>query len=215
MKATFPHIGMAGRVLFGLGLIGLLTAAIASYLGQCWNGVFYEVTRLKTNQVIEEKISSHFEQGRYSLWEYIATGDEESYRRAQQAFSLAEDRVRELQSRTFSLDRRVRLDHLATTLSEYEGLVVRFEEVKDHAGAADLKSLTERATALGNQMESQGEALSAAYQRAATEKVDAGSGLTDGLVRQAAWLGFGAIFVGALLSVRLRRRAFHSVAAAE
>ena len=219
MRVTYTHAGLVGRSLFGFGILALLFSGLVSYLGQSWNAVFFEAMRLQSNQGLEQTIGRNFEQGRFSLWEYAATGDEESYRRAQRAFSLAEDRVKELQSRTFSPDRRARLDQLASILSSYEGLAGRFQEVNGRNAnfdTSEVRPLIDSAVSLGNQLESQGDALSSAYERAAAEQMDYASDLTSSVARLSAWLGFVAIAAGVLLSFRWRRRpALRLAAAAE
>jgi hypothetical protein len=217
---THTHAGLIGRILFGFGILALLCSGLVTYLGQSWNAVFFEAMRLQTNQGLEQTIGRTFEQGRFSLWKYAATGDEESYRLAQRAFSLAEDRVKELQSRTFSSDRRTRLDQLASTLSAYEGLASRFQEVSGRNANfenPEVRPLIDSTVSLGNQLESQGDALSAAYGRAAAEQMDYASDLTSSVARLSAWLGFVAIAAGALLLFRWRRRrpALRLAAAAE
>lgn len=218
MRVTFSNAGWAGRSLIGFGVLALLGSGLIAYLAQNWNAVFFEAMRLETNQALEQTIGRTFEQGRFSLWEYAATGNEESYRRAQEAFSLAEDRVKELQSRTFSLERRVRLDQLAASLSSYEGLGARFQEIKgrnSNFDTSEVRPLIDNAASLGNQLESQGEALSSAYGRAAAEQMNAASDLTASLSRLSAWLGFISVFLGALLSVRWRRPSLPILQAAE
>jgi CHASE3 domain sensor protein len=218
VRLTFTPAGLVGRILFGFGALALLGSGLFSYLGQSWNAVFFEAMRLQTNQVLEQTISRDFEQGRFSLWQYVATGDEESYRRAQRAFSLAEDRVKDLQSRTFSPDRRERLDQLAASLSSYEGLAAHFQEIKGsnaNVGSSEFRPLVDSAISLGNQLENQGDALSSAYERAASDQMDYASDLTSGTVRLMAWIGFIAIVVGAALSLRWRRPRLPMTAAAE
>ena len=211
MKIAFSQVRIAVRLLLGFGALMLLVAGIAGfsvYSGRQSLADITEVVRLKGNEVLDQRIEKRLQEGRSAIWKYAATGDEAAYTQAQQAFSLAGDRAHELEGRTVAPERKVLLAQLEASMQVYGASAERFKTFKGRNTTLDTpeaKQFIAELTTLVAKLEEQGEALSSAYQRAASEQEKAVTASLSRTVLVTAIVGMASILFGVALSLLTSR----------
>jgi methyl-accepting chemotaxis protein len=210
MKLGFSQTKIAVRLLFGFGSLMLLVAGISGFAFYANNNstiAFADVMRIKGNEVLDQRVEKRVEEGRSYLWKFAATADEAAYRRAQDAFGTARQRIQELESRT-AAERRVKLAALKESMESYIAMMERLHEIKGrnpNLDTPEAKAFIDSAATTVNKLEQQGEELSEAYRKAAETAEDTVSAMLSETMKVTTILGLLSFLIGSVLSVLISR----------
>jgi methyl-accepting chemotaxis protein len=202
---------IATRLLLGFGammlLIGIL-GIFSIYSGKATGGSVADLVRIKNDEVLDQRVEKSVYQARFRLWSYLATGNEGSYAKAQDAFETADRRLAELSAQTVDNSRRAMLDELTRSVGTYRQSAEKFRAIKGHnAGldTAEAGTLIAESAAAGSRIDELGEALSNAFEKASIEKVQETTRGIERTVTISVVLGIVSLLLGSMLSLVISR----------
>jgi methyl-accepting chemotaxis protein len=199
------------RLLIGFGSILLLLTLVAGASvrsGWITQTAFSELSRLKGDEVLDQRIEKRVFEGRMHVWVALATSDRGQWDKAEEAFRVAHEKLRDLMSSTVDPSRLAQVREIEAAVSAYEEKARGFRQMSgSNASLAteEGKKLTQESRSLAGQIDRLAEPLSDAFQHAAEEKTAFANQQIQGMIDVALGLGAGSILAGLVLAVVIAR----------
>ena len=206
------NVKILPRLLIAFGLIVLLIAGLAAFSvasNEASRDTFADVLRLKTNEVLDQRVDRHVIEGRVYVWMGIASGEAAFWDKASAAFQRARDRLDELRPRTINPDRIAMLAaydqklraYVAAALNNRSLITAKNPSLDDEA----VKRATASSAALFEDMMRTSEALGSASGAAARDGAERAADRFARAINVATIGGAASVLLGLLLAVAAAR----------
>ena len=197
--------------MVGFGVLLLMIAGLSSFTVQSDRSTenqFRIVSRLKSNEVLDQRVEKRVFEGRMQVWMALATGDQDHWSKAAAAFRTAHERLRDLIAATTDPGRLAQANQMDRVLTGFEAKEAQLKELKGGNAALNTpearQMLGEAASAAG-QVDTVGEDLSVDYRHAAdTSATDALGDIAEATTI-AIVVGLASVLVGSILGFMVAR----------
>src|SRR5208337_529660 len=205
------NIKILPRILIGFGILVLLIAGLsgfAIYSSHSSRTVFQEVTRLKSNEVLDQMVGKLVFEGRMQIWMALSTDDQEHSRKAEAAFQAAHQRLADLLAHTVSPQRLATVNQLGALLTTFEAKATKLKEFKGKNSAldtADGKVVLADALTAGGRVDEVATQLADAYAGAAATENRAATDQIAAIIDIAIVTGVVSVLLGVAMAVVMAR----------
>jgi methyl-accepting chemotaxis protein len=207
----FNRLKIASKLLIGFSAILLLLIAIsalATISSMRSKEALESVTRLKGDEVLEQRVEKRVFEARMHFWMALGSGDQKHWNKSGEGFAVADEWLGDLLTSTIDADRHGKAQKMSELVKAYRKLAnrLRFAQQQDGGLAADdVKSATAEASKIEDSMTVLGEELSTDY-RNASESMVAEAKESASLVQSLIfWAGIVGLAFGVFLSLMFTR----------
>ena len=207
----FSRLKIASKLLIGFGAILLIVigiSALATVSQMQSKDVLENVTKLKGDEVLEQRVEKRVFEARMHFWIALNSGDQKHWNKSSEGLAVAVEWLDDLLASTVDKDRNAKAQKMSELVKSYRKLVNRLrftqqqngsltaDEIK--AGTADAVKIEEVMTKLGEQLATDYKDASAAAVSEATDTAD----FVQTLIVGGGGAGLG---IGVLLSLLFTR----------
>jgi len=202
---------MTTRLLVGFGVLVLLIAGLSVFSAASWKRTataFTEAHNVAATQVLNQKVEKQLFEGRMRIWMAFASGKEEPWQKALEAFGRMRETHARLLAETKDPQRRAMVAEQGRALAEYEGVLVKTKEIKDRTGGFDnpeVKELAITAGQVAGRVDALAEEIGKSYEKANAEQTDAANAITETGFDASLIVGAISVLLGIVLSLAISR----------
>jgi methyl-accepting chemotaxis protein len=203
----FSRLKIASKLLIGFSAILLLLvgiSALATISSIRSKDALENVTRLKGDEVLEQRVEKRVFEARMHFWMALGTSDQKHWNKAGEGFAVADEWLGDLLSSTIDADRHAKAEKMSELVKNYRKLANRLHFAQQQEGslaADDIKVASADASKIEDSMTVLGEGLSIDY-RNASEAMVAEAKESAGFVQNLIfWAGIVGLAFGVFLSL--------------
>ena len=205
------NIRILPRLLISFGILVIMIAGLSSfsvYSSHSIRDLFANVTQLKSNEVLDQRVERRVFEGRLHIWMALATGDEEQWQKSAAVFRIAHKEARELIATTVDPERLAKAIQVDDAITAYEVKAAKLRGLKGGNAAIQTpegRQVAAEAMAAGSKIDALADPLSDDYKGAATSLgIDAHARIAEA-INVAIGLGLVSVLSGILLAVTIAR----------
>ncbi len=215
----FSQLKIASKLLIGFGVVLLLVAGISGLAitsSQRSKDAIENVTRLKGDEVTEQRVEKRIYESRMHFWIAVNTKDPKDWNLASESFKVADEAAQDMLAKTSDPQRAAKTRTLIDLLKRYRDIVsIQSAEHRQSAESQDQMTVAEINDAIKpilevikieEAMTKQGDELSADYRLAADATVSQARESANMIQTAFVAAGVAGIVFGALLSYLFARR---------
>ena len=215
----FSQLKIASKLLIGFGVILLLVAGISGLAitsSQRSKDALENVTRLKGDEVTEQRVEKRIYKSRMHFWIAVNTKDPKDWNLASESFKVADEAAQDMLAKTGDPQRAAKTRTLIDLVKRYRNIVsIESAEHRQSAESQDQMTVAEINDAIKpilevikieEAMTKQSDELSADYRLAADATVSQARESANTTQTAFVAVGVAGIVFGALLSFVFARR---------
>jgi methyl-accepting chemotaxis protein len=201
MSRLFIAFGILLLIIGGLSAVSILS-------GWRTQAALGTLSRLKTAEVLDQRVEKRVFEGRMQVWMALATNDESHWEKSAVAFKRAHEKLRELIGNTVDpkrLSQAKDLERLVTAYEDTAAKLRRFSGKNMALDAPDAKPIVAEAFAAGTAVTTLAEPMAEAYSEAANDAETRTADQAETAIFVSIAVGSASIVVGIILAILLGR----------
>jgi methyl-accepting chemotaxis protein len=208
---VFSRLKIASKLLLGFGALLSLIACLAAFAaisGVKFDSSLEDFARRKSHEVLDQRAERRFEEARTDAWIALATGDQDSWAKSDEAMKVAEGYLDSLAKTTKDPGRQAKVRQWTELVQNYKQATSAFRSFhgqNDALNAPEAKAVTARALKIGDDIANLSRGLSDEYEAAANLTESDARASTGLLLRLAASVGGASLLIGLSLSLLIAR----------
>ena len=201
------RIRILPRLLIGFGVLVLLIAGLsgfAIYSGQASKFALERVSRFKLSEVLDQRVEKRIFEARMQVWMALATGEDEHWDKASDAFKIAHQKLQALLDNTITEERRAKVEALGVALVAYEQKVAEERDLRGknpQLDSPEAKALLSAAATTAATLTEIAEPLSDAYENAANSAASEAKDEVATAIDVAIGIGLASIIAGIVMAL--------------
>ncbi|WP_158817560.1 methyl-accepting chemotaxis protein [Methylocapsa sp. S129] len=207
----FSRLKIASKLLIGFSAILLLLigiSALATISSMRSKDALENVTKLKGDEVLEQRVEKRVFEARMHFWIALGSGDSKHWNKSGEGFAVADEWLDDLLASTTDAELHGNAQKMSELVKGYRKLAnrLRFAQQQDGSLSADaIKAATADAAKIEDSMTMLGEELSTQYRNASEATVAEAKESASYVQTLIFWAGSAGITLGILLSLVFTR----------
>ena len=202
---------IASRLFLGFGILVVLIGLLGTssfYSDDKVSQAFADLKRLSGNVADDQRLEKRVLQGRMHVWAALATGDEDHWKQADEAFSVALQRKDDLLANTQKAVNREKIEDLGRSIEEYRAAAQALRQFRDDNQALktpEAKTALAKTLSIATRIQDLGDDLTGVYEKRAAETQAGTDQEIDNSELTVILIGAVSILIGLSLSVLIAR----------
>ena len=207
----FSRLKIASKLLIAFGAILLLLVGIsvlATVSGMWSKDALENVTKLKGDEVLEQRVEKRVFEARMHFWIALGSGDQKHWNKSGEGFAVADEWLNDLLASTTDAGLNGKAQKMSELVKGYRKLTNRLRFAQQQNGSLtpdEIKAATVDAAKIEDSMTTLGEQLSTEYRNASDATVAEAKESADFVQTLIFWAGISGSVFGILLSLAFTR----------